>query len=104
MKIGSCMQACVIVALISLTPACAGTAKNAASIANEGFDVRCDGAAVSIDACFEQASNLCGSAGYDLINHDKQTIPYEVATASGGQDFVNYGSFSAKSILVLCRN
>lgn len=32
--------------------------------------ISCDGTDLSIDACYEKAGELCGSAGYDILGQD----------------------------------
>jgi len=102
MKVGIYLQTCTLVALISFISACAVAKKTYLSDGSEGFSISCDGAAVGINVCFEKAGSLCGAAGYSLINREGQVVPYGVATVSGGQAFVNYGSFNTKSIMIRC--
>jgi len=79
---------------------------------SKGYSISCDGAAVGINVCFEKAGNLCGAAGYDLINREGQTVPFGVGMANvqgstaqiQGQSFATYGAFNTKSIMVRCRN
>lgn len=71
---------------------------------SQGYSISCDGAGVGINVCYEKAGELCGAGGYDLIDREGQIVPYGVATASGGQAFISYGSFNTKSIMIHCRN
>jgi hypothetical protein len=95
-------RALQIAAVIISLSACATAKKTYLPDGGEGFSISCDGAAVGINVCFEKAGSLCGTAGYNIINREGQIVPYGVATASGGQAFVNYGSFNAKSIMIKC--
>lgn len=61
--------------------------------------ISCDGAAQSIDACYEKAGELCASAGYDILSQDGSAQQHL---------FVGSGSFYAvpmvsRTVLVRCR-
>lgn len=102
MKIDSFARAIVVVTLVSVLSACAIAKKTYLPDGSDGYSISCDGAAVGINVCFEKAGSLCGAGGYDLINREGQVVPYGVASASGGQAFVSYGSFNTKSIMIRC--
>ena len=98
------IRATAMLAAVSLLGACAMAKQTYLPDGSQAYSISCDGAAVGINVCFEKAGQLCGAAGYDLINREGQVVPYGVATASGGQAFVNYGSFNTKSIMIRCKN
>ncbi|MGH8123711.1 MAG: hypothetical protein ACREPT_13170 [Rudaea sp.] len=67
---------------------------------SKGYSISCDGAAVGINVCFEKAGNLCGAAGYDVIDREGQIVPFGVASAN----VATYGAFNTKSIMVRCKS
>jgi len=102
MKFHSFARAIIVAILVSILSACAIAKKTYLADGSEGYSISCDGAAVGINVCFEKAGSLCGARGYSLINREGQLVPYGVASASGGQAFVSYGSFNTKSIMIRC--
>jgi len=61
--------------------------------------ISCDGSALSIDACYEKAGELCGSAGYDIVNQNGTATPFFIA---GGGSF-NAGTMVTRTVLARCR-
>ena len=99
-----------IAAVITIS-ACAIVHETYLPDGSKGYSISCDGAAVGMNVCFEKAGDLCGAAGYDLINREGQIVPAGVAAATvqgtttqfQGQGFATYGAYNTKSIMVRCR-
>ena len=62
--------------------------------------ISCDGSALSIDACYEKAGEICGSAGYDIAKQDGSATPFFIA-GSGGS--FTAGSIVSRTVLVRCK-
>lgn len=61
--------------------------------------ISCDGTALSIDACYEKAGELCGTAGYDIVNQQGQATPFFIA--SGGS--FTSGAMVTRTVLARCK-
>lgn len=61
--------------------------------------ISCDGTALSIDACYEKAGELCGGAGYDIVNQGGQATPFFIAS---GNSFSS-GAMVTRTVLARCR-
>jgi hypothetical protein len=61
--------------------------------------ISCDGPALSMDACYEKAGELCGSAGFDIVNQAGQATPFFIA---GGGTF-SAGTMVTRTVLAQCR-
>lgn len=83
------------VSLLSLHIAgCATARKMTTPDGNEGYYIKCDGTAVSMDVCYRKASDLCPN-GYKIIDKNNESgvviNPYTI------------GSTSKKGIFVECK-
>jgi hypothetical protein len=70
---------------IAIAVALGGCATSRTIIGQDGKPVHkisCDGSAISIDACYEKAGELCGSAGYDVLGQDGSVSPFFIASGS----------------------
>lgn len=75
-----------------------------------GHSISCGGAARTIAACYEKAGELCGSAGFTVINQQSSSTPFAQSqggftansqTATGG--FAStYGAIIQRNLLVKC--
>lgn len=64
-----------LVTSVAVAVACAlsGCATSKTIIGQDGkplHKISCDGTDLTIDACYEKAGELCGSAGYDILGQD----------------------------------
>lgn len=55
----------------------------------QGYNISCDGMALSMGDCMQKASDLCGARGYDVYGADGQALPYGFST--GGAGYNTYG-------------
>lgn len=72
----------------------------------KGYSISCDRAALGINTCFEKAGDLCGSRGYDQLNHDGQIILRGVRGSSASGNNLGFEDSMAitQSIMIRCRN
>jgi hypothetical protein len=87
---------------LALALAIGGCATSRTIIGQDGkplHKISCDGAVQSIDACYEKAGELCGSAGYDIVNQGGSVNPFFVA--SGGT--FTSGAAVYRTVFARCR-
>jgi hypothetical protein len=70
---------------------CASVKESYGPDGRKAYALNCSGTARGWDKCFAAAGNICGAAGYDVL--DKSSEAMSVATASGGN-----GSFGASAV------
>jgi arabinogalactan endo-1,4-beta-galactosidase len=76
-----------------------------------GYNISCDGMALSMRDCMQKASDLCGARGYDVYNADGQAIPFGYSTGGAGYnaygDQAGYtttaGAIVTRDLMVACR-
>ena len=66
-----------------------------------GHEISCDGRELSIETCFEKATELCGISGFETVT--REGISTGRSIAKGSTDS-NSGPFATRSILVRCKN
>jgi hypothetical protein len=91
-----------IVTIVAAALALAGCATSRTITGQDGkplHKISCDGSALSIDACYEKAGEICGTAGYDIVNQNGKATPFAYA---GGNSFYA-GAIVTRDILVRCR-
>lgn len=89
-------------ALLIAAAALAGCATSRTIVGQDGkplHKISCDGSALSMDACYEKAGELCGSAGYDIVNQKGTATPFFYA---GGGTFSS-GTMVTREVLARCR-
>ncbi|MEB0058800.1 hypothetical protein [Variovorax sp. LG9.2] len=69
--------------------------------------ISCNGAGNSISSCYEKAGELCGTAGYDILDRDGSSSPFGVATGTvrpgyGGYTST-YGAIVTRNLFVRCK-
>ena len=77
----------------------AGCATSRAVVGQDGKTVHkisCDGMALKIDACFEKAGELCGSAGYDIVSQDANVTPIFAPGV--------YSAYVSRTVMARCRS
>lgn len=80
-----------------------------------GYNISCDGSALSFAQCYKKAGQLCGEKGYTLLLKDgeKHNVGYSQGTASGSYDPYHggggnaqytstYGAFVSRDIYIQC--
>ncbi|MEZ2296487.1 hypothetical protein [Variovorax sp. RCC_210] len=90
--------ACLLVVAVAL----GGCATSRTITGQDGKPVHkisCDGAVQSIDACYEKAGELCGSAGYDVLNQGGDATPFFFAS---GNSFSS-GAVITRTVFARCR-
>ncbi len=49
---------------------------------SQGHAISCNGAAQSMGACIEKAGEICGTAGYSVLNQSGEVIPFSTSQGS----------------------
>ena len=62
------------------------------------FSINCNGTARDISYCYEKAGELCGAAGYEVINTDGSSSPMLIANRMPG------GAFNMTGVSIVTRN
>lgn len=62
--------------------------------------ISCDGSALSIEACYEKAGELCGSAGYEIVNQGGTATPFVFASPSS----FTAGTIVSRTVYARCRD
>jgi hypothetical protein len=65
----------------------------------QGYSIRCDGAALSWEACYEKAAEICQSNGYEIVVKDGD----QGTVISGNQYGVYGGSVVHRNMLIACK-
>lgn len=88
--------------LIALAVALGGCATSRTITGQDGkplHKISCDGSALSLEACYEKAGELCGSAGYDVVNQGGTATPFFIA---GGSSFTA-GTVVTRAVYARCK-
>ena len=65
--------------------------------------ISCNGGANNIGNCFEKAGDICGSAGYDVLDKDGSVVPISTLRGSNGR-VSGFGTAAVnRSLLVRCK-
>jgi hypothetical protein len=94
----------VVVGILAVTfvSGCATVKETYMPDGSKGYRISCDGATVGMNVCVEKAGDLCGAAGYDLIDRQGRVASYGVESASM-QALATEGPLGTKSIMIRCR-
>jgi hypothetical protein len=88
--------------LLAFAVALGGCATSRTIIGQDGKPVHkisCDGSVQTIEACYEKAGELCGSAGYDVVNQGGSVNPFFVAS---GNSFTS-GAAVYRTVYARCK-
>ena len=77
---------------------------------SQGHSISCNGAVQSMAACMEKAGELCGSAGYTVVNQNGEATPFSQAqggfqanrNTAGGAFTSTSGAIVTRNLLVRC--
>lgn len=64
----------------------------------QGFAIKCPGAARDITDCYEKAATVCPK-GYEIVNQDRETKAF--VSASNGNLFGGTGA--SRSLMIVCK-
>lgn len=68
-----CMKRLIVpIGLILFLGACAVASTLYLPNGSQGYSINCSGAALTWGACYQKASELCGSQGYQIVSADGQ--------------------------------
>ena len=62
------------------------------------MSISCNGGALDISSCYEKAGEICGSAGYEVLNTDSASSPLMLANGRPG------GGFNMTAVTIIKRN
>lgn len=72
---------------------------------SKGHNIGCGGAVQNISACIQKAGEICGSAGYTVVNREGESAPFSTAFASASANQQNaQGAYVAQSGRIVTRN
>ncbi|MGH9643885.1 MAG: hypothetical protein ACRD3Q_15870 [Terriglobales bacterium] len=91
------------VALISLLASCATTRTTYAPDGRKAYTLNCSGLARGWDKCFSAAGNLCGEAGYDVIDRSDEDASMGSAGGSGRNYGASFAKTNERSMVVACK-
>lgn len=72
-----------IVSSIIFLTGCATTSSMYLPDGSKGYSISCDGALVGMDVCYKKASDICGPAGYEIMETDRNTITKSILARCG---------------------
>jgi hypothetical protein len=96
---------CVTVALISsaVLAACATVHESYSPDGRKAYALNCSGTARGWDKCYSAAGNICGMAGYDVLDRSSEDVGF----ASAGGTNRAFGASAVKtnerSMLIACK-
>lgn len=64
-----------------------------------GHTINCSGTALTWDACFQRAGEICQAKGYDVVSQ----VGDSASTISGNQFGVYGGTVATRTLLIGCR-
>jgi len=86
-----------------LLAACATVHESYAPDGRKAYALNCSGTARGWDKCYSAAGNICGAAGYDVLDRSDE----DVAMASAGGNASGFGMHGVKtnerSMLIACK-
>ena len=66
-----------------------------------GHTISCDGRELSIETCFEKATELCGANGFETVTREGRSTGRSIAKGSTDP---NSGPFDTRHILIRCND
>ena len=63
--------------------------------------ISCNGRELSIETCFEKATEICGANGFETVTREGKSTG---RTISKGSTDLNSGAFETRNILVRCND
>ena len=72
---------------------------------SKGHNIGCGGAVQNMSACLQKAGEICGAAGYQVVNQEGDAVPMSIASANlNANRQAAAGSYVATSGNVVTRN
>ena len=95
----------VVTSSFLLISACATVTETYLPSGKKGYNIGCDGSALSWDLCYNKAGEICKSRGYRVINKSGDKNPVMVPQENyntGNYDFQYAGLYVSRSLLIEC--
>ena len=99
------LRTTVIIFTFSLISACATVSDTYLPSGKKGYNIGCDGSALSWDLCYNKAGEICKSRGYRVIKKSGEKNPLMVAQENyntGNLDLKYAGHYVSRSLLIEC--
>ena len=99
------LRTTVIIFVFSLISACATVSETYLPSGKKGYNIGCDGSALSWDLCYNKAGEICKSRGYRVINKSGDKNPLMVPQENydtGNYDFKYAGHYVSRFLLIEC--
>lgn len=72
---------------------------------SQGHSISCNGAVQNISACLEKAGEICGSAGYTVVNQQGSAVPFAQSQGAIKADQASLtGAYASTSSSIVTRN
>ena len=85
--------------MLSVLAGCASSSTTYGPDGRSAHTINCSGLARTWGACYEKAGDLCGSAGYDVMDRDTD----QGALITGNRNGFTGGVSNSRSLVVACR-
>ena len=91
--------------LVLLLTGCVTTSEVYLADGSKGHNISCGGAVQNFTACLKKAGEICGPAGYVVVNREGEAVPFGMASAQASANR-NYaqGSYYGQSGAIVTRN
>ena len=105
------LRTTLIIFTFSLISACATVSETYLPSGNKGYNIGCDGSALSWDLCYNKAGEICKSRGYRVIKKSGDKNPIMVPKVDDGWkstpdtgkwDLQYAGDYVSRSLLIEC--
>ena len=94
-----------IIIVFSIISGCATVSETYLPNGNKGYNIGCDGSALSWDLCYNKAGEICKSRGYRVINKSGDKNPVMLPNQNyntGNYDWKYAGVYVSRSLLIEC--
>lgn len=92
-------QSIVVFMVFALVSGCATAKKTYVADGREGYSINCSGSALNWGMCAEKAGQICGAAGYDVL----EKVGDQGTFVSANQNSLYGGSIMNRSMLIACK-
>ena len=90
----------------SLISACATVSETYLPSGEKGYNIGCDGSAMSWNLCYEKAGEICKARGYHVIKKTGDSNPLlapQQNYKTGNYDYKYVGNYVSRSLLIKCK-
>lgn len=97
------MKQIVVLFCAIILAGCASVNDTYAPDGRKAYALNCSGHARGWDKCMKAAGDLCGSAGYDILDRGSEDSAIMIAGVNGQNGNAVGGRSSERSMLVACK-